>query len=280
MRLLVFGPRSGIAWSALLIVLTGCITPKPQIAPPAGLYQCPLKVSITDQRSRAKIFYTTDGSTATASSPTYLSPFALNQSENVKSVAKAGSSKTSGVTTANYTCAMTRGEFAQLIAQRFHLPPPKQELPYSDVTRQDPRYGALQAAGLFMDYQVMCPHCQLATLFVPDRALTRAVSTLALVRILVVEQRIRLLTPAESERELGNVRDVGEIPAAARPYFATALANGILKVGAGNSIQPGKLDTQEELNAVLDDIQKRFTSPSGRPNRACPSQTFNYAAKA
>ena len=78
---------------------------KPAIAPAAGTYATPLTVNITDSLSSATIYYTTDGTTPTLSSPIYRGPFALSQpgQVQVQAIAAAGGYTTSSVAIANFT---------------------------------------------------------------------------------------------------------------------------------------------------------------------------------
>jgi len=77
----------------------------PAIAPAGGTYATPLTVNITDSLQNATIYYTTDGSTPTLSSPIYRGPFTLSQagSRQVQAIAAAGGYVTSSVAIANFT---------------------------------------------------------------------------------------------------------------------------------------------------------------------------------
>ncbi len=59
----------------------------PVFAPPAGTYAAAQNVSLSSATSDAKIYYTTDGSTPTASSNAYSGPIAVGSSETINSVA-------------------------------------------------------------------------------------------------------------------------------------------------------------------------------------------------
>ena len=59
----------------------------PVFAPPAGTYAAAQNVSLSSATSDAKIYYTTDGSTPTASSNAYSGPIAVSSSETINSVA-------------------------------------------------------------------------------------------------------------------------------------------------------------------------------------------------
>lgn len=78
----------------------------PTFSPAAGTYTSAQSVTISCATSGAVIHYTTDGTTPTASSPTYSSAISLstNGTYTIKAIAvSAGGTKTSGVATATYT---------------------------------------------------------------------------------------------------------------------------------------------------------------------------------
>ncbi len=59
----------------------------PTFAPTAGTYSTAQNVSLSSATSDAKIYYTTDGSTPTASSNAYSGPIAVSSSETINSIA-------------------------------------------------------------------------------------------------------------------------------------------------------------------------------------------------
>lgn len=75
----------------------------PVISPASGTYNDPITVSITCATAGASIYYTTDGTTPTASSNEYAAtPFSVSTTTTVKAVAILGT-ETSNVATATYT---------------------------------------------------------------------------------------------------------------------------------------------------------------------------------
>src|SRR5215471_3632598 len=109
--------RRMLPFSLALLFSVGCVTPPPRIAPPAGIYACPLNVSITDQKSDAAIYYTIDGGVPSTSSNRYSAPFPVSAAGKVQAIAQSSGAKPSNLTQAGYTCAMTRAEFAILLQQ-------------------------------------------------------------------------------------------------------------------------------------------------------------------
>jgi hypothetical protein len=77
--------------------------PAPLFSPPAGTYPTPLTVTITDSLGSAVIYYTTNGTTPTLSSPVYAGPFMITQTTRVEAIAAAGGYRTSTVAIADYT---------------------------------------------------------------------------------------------------------------------------------------------------------------------------------
>lgn len=76
--------------------------PPPTFSPAPGMYLCVQKVSISDPGST--IFFTTDGSTPTPSSPQFSGPIPVGKTETIKAIAVSSSGQ-STVATATYTCA-------------------------------------------------------------------------------------------------------------------------------------------------------------------------------
>jgi hypothetical protein len=79
----------------------------PVISLAAGTYTSIQTVKITDATLGAKIYYTTDGSTPTASSTLYKSPLSLSTSETLNAVAIASGYAPSAIATAAYTINLT-----------------------------------------------------------------------------------------------------------------------------------------------------------------------------
>ena len=71
--------------------------PVPMLSPPSGTYPTPQTITITDSLGAATIYYSTDGSTPTLSSPIYRGPFVITQTTKVQAIAAAGGYMTSGV---------------------------------------------------------------------------------------------------------------------------------------------------------------------------------------
>jgi hypothetical protein len=76
--------------------------PQVTFRPAGGTYLVSQHVTISDTNTKAKIYYTTDGSTPTVSSKLYSGPISVLVSETVKAIAVASSLKNSNVGTAAY----------------------------------------------------------------------------------------------------------------------------------------------------------------------------------
>jgi glucosylceramidase len=101
--------------SLLLAGLAGCgggggtattqtkTTATPAFSPTSGTFTAAQSVSITDATSGASIYYTTDGSTPTASSTLYSTPISVSATTTIKAIAAASGYTNSSVATATYT---------------------------------------------------------------------------------------------------------------------------------------------------------------------------------
>ncbi|HTZ47858.1 MAG TPA: choice-of-anchor D domain-containing protein [Verrucomicrobiae bacterium] len=74
----------------------------PSIQPTGGTFTAPQSVSITDSTAGATIYFTTDGSTPSASSSVYSAPFSLSSATNVQAMAAADGYNNSSSTSANF----------------------------------------------------------------------------------------------------------------------------------------------------------------------------------
>ena len=74
----------------------------PKIMPAGGEVEQGTQVTITCATEGATIHYTTDGTTPTASSPTYTDAFTINRTTTVKAIAVKAEMKDSSVATTNY----------------------------------------------------------------------------------------------------------------------------------------------------------------------------------
>ena len=69
----------------------------PTFSPAAGSYGTAQSVTLTDATTGAAIYYTTDGSTPTASSTKYTAPISVSASETIKAIAAASGDTNSSV---------------------------------------------------------------------------------------------------------------------------------------------------------------------------------------
>jgi hypothetical protein len=83
----------------------------PAIQPAGGAYGGPQTVSISDSTAAATIYYTTDGSTPTTSSPVYTASFSVNSVTTVQAMAAAANYSNSSVATAAYTFRTPAGTY-------------------------------------------------------------------------------------------------------------------------------------------------------------------------
>jgi Chitobiase/beta-hexosaminidase C-terminal domain/Glycosyl hydrolase family 79 C-terminal beta domain len=110
---------SGYTTSATYKIAPLPVVPYPVITPSSGTYSKSQTVTISDSLSSAKIFYTLDGSTPTASSPLYTGPFSFGSTQTgttvVQAVAYANGYQTSTVSQSNITLSLPAGVIATTI---------------------------------------------------------------------------------------------------------------------------------------------------------------------
>jgi hypothetical protein len=156
---------------------------------------------------------------------------------------------------------MKRGDFAIALQRLFNLPQPRNSVKFSDVHPTDALYTAVEAVEPYMDKQVPCPGCDIGTKFSPEKAVSRAQSAITLVRILVVQNKLQLVSDAQSDKILSSVPDAADLPKRTRPYIATAIQAGILNCCAGNAIEATQLVTRADTAETLNNTQRRFDIP-------------------
>lgn len=94
--------ESAVGSAAYTINLT---TATPGFSPGAGSYSSPQTVTISDSTPGATIYYTTNGTNPTTSSPVYSSPVGVNTTETLEAIATASGYAQSAVGSATYTLA-------------------------------------------------------------------------------------------------------------------------------------------------------------------------------
>ncbi len=90
-------------YQTFLVSGKGALAATPVFAPKAGKYSGTVNVSITDAIPGAIIYYTTDGTVPTTSSPQYLNPIPVSSTDTLKADATATGYLRSAVATAKYT---------------------------------------------------------------------------------------------------------------------------------------------------------------------------------
>src|SRR5215469_5665095 len=129
-KLVLYGRLLFVLTLALLILVflggcggssstTGPPPPPPPAAatptfwPPAGTYS-PTQIALADTTANSSIYYTTDGSTPTASSIRYTAPFSISATATVKAIATASGYSNSAVATSAYTVPAQNGTGATI----------------------------------------------------------------------------------------------------------------------------------------------------------------------
>ena len=85
------------------------MTPAPTFSPAGGTYASAQTITISDDRQDAVIYYTTDGSAPTISSPVYSGPLTVNGTTTLKALAVAAGASPSNVSWGSYTIGIAGG---------------------------------------------------------------------------------------------------------------------------------------------------------------------------
>jgi hypothetical protein len=93
--------QSAVATAAYTINLPAAATPA--FSPAAGTYSSAQTVTISDATSDATIYYTTNGTTPTASSSVYSAPLSVSSTETIEAIATASGYSPSAAASATYT---------------------------------------------------------------------------------------------------------------------------------------------------------------------------------
>ncbi len=83
------------------------VTAGPTFSPAAGTYSTAQSVTLSDSTAGAVIYYTTNGTTPTTSSPIYAGAIGVTASETIEAIAVAPNAQPSATTTAAYTIQTT-----------------------------------------------------------------------------------------------------------------------------------------------------------------------------
>lgn len=154
--------------------------------------------------------------------------------------------------------AITLAEFAADVRDKFALPLPAELVVFDDMHPGDANYAAAQAIYPFLHRQLLCPECALSASFFPNNSVTRAQAAVVLVSILSAQDRISLLSPEQAADVLGGFPDADRVSSFARPYIATALAEGILLPEPGNMLRPTQPYLRIDIVSLFSTIQRRF----------------------
>jgi len=107
-----------------------------------------------------------------------------------------------------------------------------------------------------MNEQILCPGCYLHPNFFPDQPVSQSLAAVAIVRILVAQNRMQLPSIAEAEGALAGVSGGRNVPRDAKPYIAAATRHGLVVVDATHGLQSKAVLSQTDLGAILDKAAK------------------------
>lgn len=88
--------------AVLASILDNLAVPSPSFSVPAGAYGPSQSVALSSSNSKAKIYYTTNGSTPTTSSTLYSAAITVSSSETIKAIAVTTGTHNSAVASAAY----------------------------------------------------------------------------------------------------------------------------------------------------------------------------------
>ncbi len=129
---------SAVGSAAYTINLALPAAATPTFSPLGGTYNSAQTVTISDANPAATIYYTTDGSTPTASSAEYAGPVSVRSTQVVNAIAVASGESNSGIATAAYTIKTSQ----PTVASPVFSPAPGAFTSAQSVTISDPTGGA------------------------------------------------------------------------------------------------------------------------------------------
>jgi sugar lactone lactonase YvrE len=88
-------------------VTMSAVTDSPTFSPAGGTYSASLSVTLKDSTEGAVIYYTTNGTTPTTSSPQYIGAIPVSETTKIEAFAKAPDIEASPVVSSNYTVTIT-----------------------------------------------------------------------------------------------------------------------------------------------------------------------------
>ena len=94
----------------------------PTFSPPAGTFNGPQTVTVSDTAPGARIYYTTDGTKPTTSSTLYSGPITVSATTTVKALAAAAGYSNSSVASAQYKLVAERPTFSPPATGVFYGP--------------------------------------------------------------------------------------------------------------------------------------------------------------
>jgi hypothetical protein len=154
------------------------------------------------------------------------------------------------------TVTVTRGDYAVMLQRLFALRPPTHVMVFPDVTRSDPRYAAIQAAGAYMNRQIFCFGCQLKEQFSPNQAITNGEAIVYLMRILGAKGLVKPLAPSDVSTIVKKQADAAMYAPLAAPLYAIAIKDNIAGIEPNNvSIQPVTKLNRVHAAVLLDQVQ-------------------------
>jgi len=156
------------------------------------------------------------------------------------------------------------GEFLVSVQRMFNLPPSDKPVVFTDVPPGSPYYDAVQATAPYLGRQALCFGCALSTNLYPNQQVSRALTTLPLVNILISRGAIELLDEQRAAEVLSSVSDVPRLQGPLGRYLATAISAHVLYLTQERKMEIGKSQTRSDIAITLDSVQTEYSVPQVR----------------
>jgi hypothetical protein len=148
----------------------------------------------------------------------------------------------------------------------FNLKPPTEGVNFPDVPPGSPLYEAVQAVAPYLGRQILCPGCALVSKFLPDQPVSELDTAVLLANVLRTQNRLQLLTEAQSEAVLAKLPDAKNLHGRLlRIYTATAIQSGMINAPSSNPLLIPSFHTRAQTAVMLSKVQIKFNLPSVSP---------------
>jgi hypothetical protein len=160
---------------------------------------------------------------------------------------------------------MTKGEFVLALQHMFALTESPDAPTYTDVPANSALGSALRAVDPYLGGHILCPGCDFGSNFLADQPISNVYASFLTTLVLIGQNKLQPLSPAEADAVLAKVPDAGSLPPPSRVYFAAAIQGGVLPLGLEKRIGSTQNQTHGDAALLLDRVQLKFAIPEARP---------------